>query len=142
MSEKIITNTGQWTLVVLRVTQNSAKVWVGTLFPTLKMPESARVELEAPDGSVVTKMITKHDWQRPFRKIRKRFYTTVVFDNLEPGTHYRVRFLRRTEEIHRAHEEWQLLRDGSLNTLPARVPAGNKRPFTVEWYTLTKSSLR
>ena len=131
MSEKIITNTGQWTLVVLRVTQNSAKVWVGTLFPTLKMPESARVELEAPDGSVVTKMITKHDWQRPFRKIRKRFYTTVVFDNLEPGTHYRVRFLRRTEEIHRAHEEWQLLRDGSLNTLPARVPAGNKRPFTV-----------
>lgn len=131
MSDKINTSTGQWCLTVLRVTQTSVKVWVGTLFPTLKMPDSARVELESPDGSVETKMITKADWQRPFRKIRKRFYTTVVFDNLKPGTHYRLRFLRRTEEIHRAHEEWQQLRKGRFDTLPSRVPAGNKRPFTV-----------
>ncbi len=131
MSNNINTNTGQWSLVVLRVSQDSTKVWVGTLFPTLKMPDSARVELEAPDGTVETKIITKADWKRPFRKIRKRFYCCVDFENLMPGTHYRLRFLRRTEEIHRAHEEWQLLRNGQFATLPSRVPAGNGKPFTV-----------
>lgn len=131
MSGEINTNTGQWSLSVLRVTQTSVKLWVGTLFPTLKMPDSARVELEAADGTVVTRHIVKADWQRPFRNIRKRFYTTVVFGGLVPGSHYRVRFIRRTETIHRAHEEWQLLRNGQFDTLPLRLPADDSRPFTV-----------
>ena len=46
------TKTGQWMLVIHRVTATSAEVWVGTLFPTLKMPLRAQVELLLPDGSV------------------------------------------------------------------------------------------
>ncbi|MEN8128845.1 MAG: hypothetical protein ABFS45_01340 [Pseudomonadota bacterium] len=132
MSKEFNTNTGQWALVVLRATSNSARVWVGTLFPTLKMPDFARVELVAPDDSVVVQRISKEDWRRPFRYIRQRFYTTVTFKNLEPGKHYKVHFLRRIETIKQVrNRSWQLLRSGQFDTLPTRLPAANRSPFTI-----------
>ena len=109
MSDMLNTNKGKWSLVVLRVSQTTAKVWVGTLFHTLKMPDQAYVELIKPDGSRVRKNIVKKDWDRPFRYVRKRFYTTVEFEDLEPDTHYEVAFVRRTESIHHEVEEWQTL---------------------------------
>lgn len=131
MSDKLNTNKGKWSLVVLRVSQTTAKIWVGTLFHTLKMPDQAYVELIKPDGSRVRKDIVKKDWDRPFRYVRKRFYTTVEFEDLEPGIHYEVEFVRRTEAIHHEVEEWQTLRQGQFDTLPAAVPGEGERPFTV-----------
>lgn len=131
MTLKLNTSTGKWSLVVLRVSQTTAKVWVGTLFHTLKKPEQARVELIHPDGTRISKDIFTDDWQRPFRYVRQRFYATVDFEGLEPDTHYEVEFSRRTESIHQQIQEWQGLRDGQFDTLPAALPAAGERPFTV-----------
>lgn len=131
MSQGLNTNKGKWSLAVLRVSQSTAKVWVGTLFHTLKKPDQACVDLIRPDGSRVRKTIVTDDWQRPFRNVRQRFYTTVEFEGLDPGTYYEVEFIRRTEAIHHAVEEWQVLRHGQFDTLPAALPGEGDRPFTV-----------
>ncbi|WP_417227229.1 hypothetical protein [Amphritea sp.] len=132
MSDKIITSTGQWSLVVLRATQHSVKVWAGTLFSTLTMPEQARIELIAPDNSVSVHNIVKTDWNRPFSRIRKRFYITANFSQLLPGSHYKVRFLRRIEAVNGVREaSWQLLRTAQFDTLPAQLPKSHQKPFTI-----------
>ena len=109
MSKKeLITTTAQWSLVVHRVTDTSAEIWVGTLFPTLKKPAYARVQLTFPDGSTLTRQIVKADWKRPFRRVNQRFYTLCTFQNLKPGTRYTVRFSRRIEAIDNVlPQSWQ-----------------------------------
>ncbi|MQX54220.1 hypothetical protein [Alcanivorax sediminis] len=131
MTLSLNTNKGKWSLAVLRVTQTTAKVWVGTLFHTLRKPEQACVELIKPDGTRIRKDIVSKDWQRPFRYVYQRFYTTVEFEDLEPGTHYEVEFIRRMDSIYREVEEWQVLRHGQFDTLPAALPVAGERPFTV-----------
>ena len=126
------TTTGQWMLVIHRVTATSAEVWVGTLFPTLKMPLHAQVELVLPDGSTRIQPIVKADWQRPFRKVNQRFYVLCRFDGLQPATRYRVIFSRRIEAIPCLIEEaWQPLRSGCFDTLPTRIPEKGCKPFTI-----------
>jgi hypothetical protein len=126
------TKTGQWMLVVHRVTATSAEVWVGTLFPTLKMPLHAQVDLLLPDGSKRTHHIVKADWQRPFRKVNQRFYVLCTFDGLLPHTRYHVEFSRRIEAIPGVlPESWQPLRSGCFDTLPARIPDKGAKPFTI-----------
>jgi hypothetical protein len=73
-NDELNTSTAQWTLVIHRVTDTSAEIWVGTLFPTLKMPAHARVQLTFPDGNTRTRQIVKADWKRPFKKLKQRFY--------------------------------------------------------------------
>lgn len=131
MTLSLNTSKGMWSLAVLRVSQTTAKVWVGTLFHTLRKPEQACVELIHPDGTRIRKDIVSKDWQRPFRYVYQRFYTTVEFEDLEPGTHYEVEFIRRTDSIYRDIEEWQVLRHGQFDTLPASLPVAGERPFTV-----------
>ncbi|WP_428036636.1 hypothetical protein [Amphritea sp.] len=131
MSDEIVTSTGQWSLVVLRTTQSSVKIWAGTLFSTLKMPDHARIELISPDNTVIHEII-KADWIRPFSKIRKRFYITTSFADLQPGQHYEVRFSRRIEAISGVREaSWQTLRTAQFDTLPAQLPTTGQKPFTV-----------
>ncbi len=132
MSDEIITSTGQWSLVILNTTQESVTIWAGTLFSTLTMPEHGRIELISPDNSITVHHITRSDWNRPFSKIRKRFYITARFSNLLPGTHYKVRFLRRIEVIDGVREQsWQLLRTGQFDTLPDQLPTLSQKPFTI-----------
>ena len=131
MSDKE-TNTSQWSLVVQRVTSDSVEVWVGTLFPTLKKPDVARIELILPDGSRRTKRITKDGWQRPFDKMNQRFYKVVKFNNLTPGKRYELNFIRRIEAVgNQIPQSWQHLRSGTFTTLPNRIPLKGKKPFTV-----------
>jgi len=126
------TNTSQWSLVVQRVTSTSVEVWVGTLFPTLKKPDLARVELVFPDGSKRTKRITRDQWQRPFDKMNQRFYKVVKFNNLVPGKRYDLNFIRRIEAVgNQIPQSWQHLRSGTFTTLPNRIPLKGKKPFTV-----------
>lgn len=131
-SNELNTNTSQWSLVVHKVSSDSVQVWVGTLFPTLKKPNKARVQLNLPDGSKRTRNITKKDWKRPFRKVNQRFYTLVEFTNLKPASRYTLSFSRYIDPIEDAVRGcWQQLRSGSFDTLPQRVPLKGKKPFTI-----------
>src|SRR5690606_8895596 len=93
-NELFTTDTSQWTLAIHRVTATEAQVWVGTLFPTLKMPDLAKVVLTLPDGTERVKEIRRQDWQRPFRYVRQRFYALCTFDDLPPASACEVRFYR------------------------------------------------
>ena len=133
MNPDAYTSTGQWSLVVHRVSRHAVEVWVGTLFPSLKMPERARVRLIAEDGKVRTRSIGKRKWQRPFRGMRRRFFTVVTFRGLEAGSDYRLEFERRIEAEPRAgiRRRWQRLRAGAFRTLPSRVPEKGRDAFTI-----------
>jgi len=125
------TSTAQWSLVVHRVSPYSVEVWVGTLFPTLKKPERARVRLITNNGKVRTRII--RTWQRPFTGMRQRFFTVVTFRGLEAGNEYRLEFERRIEAEPRAgiRRRWQRLRSGTFRTLPSRVPERGRDAFTI-----------
>lgn len=131
-SNEIVTNTSQWSLVIHEVGQDRVQVWVGTLFPTLKKPNKARVQLKGTDGSKKTKTIAKKDWKRPYRMVNQRFYTVLEFKGLKPGTRYELMFSRYIDPVEDAVPgAWQNLRSGSFDTLPLRVPAKGKKPFTI-----------
>jgi len=105
---------------------------VGTLFPTLKKPVQARVQLTLLDGNVRTRQIVKADWKRPFRKLKQRFYTICRFENLTPGKRYAVTFSRRIEKLKDVFvQDWQALKGGTFDTLPSRLPLKGKKPFTL-----------
>ncbi len=130
------TNTSQWSLVIHRVTSTSVEVWVGALFPTLKKPDIARVELthgiEGKKQTKKIKRITKEQWQRPFNKMNQRFFRVIKFTNLTPGENYELNFVRRVEKNGTViAQRWQSLRKGSFRTLPRRVPLKGKKPFTI-----------
>ncbi len=126
------TDTSKWALAIHRVTDTTAEIWVGTLFPTLTKPKKARVRLEHANGSVQTKYIATKDWKRPFRSMKQRFYSVVTFKNLLPGRHYSVKFDRRVEAMaNLSSAEWQYLRYGAFSTLPRRVPTQSQNPFTI-----------
>lgn len=130
--EDFPTDTSQWTLAIHRVTTTSVEIWVGTLFPSLEMPARARVELTAPDGSVIGREIRHEQWQRPFRKLAQRFYALLVFEGLKPASRYEVRFCRRIEAIPGVRpESWQGLRSGVFETLPERLPLKGEKPFVM-----------
>jgi hypothetical protein len=127
-----ITDTSKWSLVIHRVTETSVEVWVGTLFPTLTMPQRARVRLTSTDGPLRTRNLSKSDWKRPFRKTSQRFYSLVSFQRLDPGSRYKVEFDRFVEpNKDQAPGKWQHLRSGQFDTLPERLPRENQPPFTI-----------
>lgn len=126
-------STAQWSLVVHRVSRHSVDVWVGTLFPALRMPERARVRLITNSGQVRTRNIGKRNWQRPFTGMNRRFFTVVTFRGLDAGSDYRLEFERRIEAEPRAgiRRRWQRLRSGAFRTLPSRVPEKGRDAFTI-----------
>ena len=127
------TSTAQWSLVLHRVSQTSVEVWVGTLFPALKMPERARVRLFQEGRELRSRVIRKPDWRRPFRGMRQRFFTVVTFRGLRAGSDYRVEFERRVEANPAAGiaRGWQPLRSGAFRTLPPRLPRKGGGAFTI-----------
>ena len=134
MTEVFFTDTSQWTLAIHRVTATSAEIWVGTLFPTLRMPALAKVVLTLPDGQTREQEIRRDDWQRPFRHMQQRFFTVCTFTDLSPATHYEVRFFRQVPSEDMAGEYpayWQDLRSGYFDTLPTRVPVRGEKPFVI-----------
>ena len=109
------------------------EVWVGTLFPTLKMPELARVRLLDDEHELRTRRIRRSDWRRPFRELDRRFYCLVTFRELTPGTEYRLAFERWVQEDHEIGvlPHWQHLRAGRFRTMPARLPSAAGEAFTI-----------
>ncbi|MEH6445328.1 MAG: hypothetical protein V7784_15645 [Oceanospirillaceae bacterium] len=125
------TSTAQWSLVVQRVSQTSVQIWVGTLFPTLKKPAEAKVELSVGEDQVLqTITIGLEDWQRPFRNHAKRFYKVVTFENLNADVSYKVNFSRNTAEQELV-ANWQSLKKAQFSTLPNQLPSDTQKPFTI-----------
>ena len=127
------TSTARWSLVVHRVGRTSVEVWVGTLFPSLKMPDRARVRLLDGDRELRSRVIRRAEWRRPFRGMERRFFRVVTFRGLASGRDYRVAFERRVEanpEIGVARH-WQRLRSGHFRTLPSRLPLAGGEAFTI-----------
>lgn len=126
------TNTSFWTLAIHRVSAHSAEIWVGTLFPTLKMPAVARIILRRQGKIVSTLEIVKNQWQRPFSDHGVRFYRLETLEGLQPGCHYDVSFERQLPEIESdTGAVWQLLKQGSFETLPQSLPNKSEQPFTI-----------
>ncbi len=57
-----LTKTESLNLVVHRVSDTPAEVWVGTLFP-LENARQSPCDVVAPDDSVVSQSISRSDWQ-------------------------------------------------------------------------------
>lgn len=127
------TKTGDWTLAIHRVTVSSAEIWFGTLCPTLKMPDQARlVLLDEADRKLAEHVIAREQWQRPFSRLNQRFYALHRFDGLKPGQHYRVRFDRLLPpEADFGGAAWQDVCSGEFSTLPATLPVEGAGQFTV-----------
>ncbi|MBV1878386.1 MAG: hypothetical protein KUG79_12140 [Pseudomonadales bacterium] len=122
------TSTAEWTMVIQRVSQSTVQVWVGTLYPALKMPDAAKVMLSSDDGKK-SKGIKKSDWQRPFSSHTKRFYRVLTFKNLAPDTQYKLEFQRQVPE--QSGTSWQVLKRGTFKTLPESIPTDVNKPFTI-----------
>lgn len=126
------TNTSQWSLVFHKVTQTSAILWAGTLFPTLRKPKLARLIVYTNGNEVQRIEILQHSWQRPFNKLSQRFYHTARISNLTAGTEYSVNFYQRLEsDEFEGNDQWQLLRRGTFSTLPDSLPSDKNKAFTV-----------
>jgi hypothetical protein len=123
------TDGSRWSLAIHRVTSTSAEVWAGTLFPSMAMPEKARLRITDAAGRVRTTAIARDQWQRPFTKLTQRFFVVRRFSQLSPGATYRAAFDRQVVQNGKA--VWQELRTGAFETLPASIPAEGQRPFTV-----------
>lgn len=127
------TKTSDWTLVVHRVSTTSVDVWFGTLNPSLKMPDKARVVLMDDEGnSVAVIEVTQSDWKRPFSKLKQRFYAVHTFTGLMPGTRYQLRFDRQlpaTAGDFALH--WQDVCSAECRTLPQSLPDIGNGPFTL-----------
>lgn len=126
------TDTSKWTLGIHRVSTNMAEVWVGTLYPDLRMPDLARIELTASDGTRQIHDIKREDWRRPFRYMRQRFFYVHEFDALRANVNYEVRFFRYVDSVAGVLPGyWQDLRSGYFTTLPERIPAAGEKPFVI-----------
>lgn len=128
------TQSGEWTLIVHRVSQTTVELWAGTLFPTLDMPERARVRVIDPDDDAPVEEleIRKRDWRRPFRAVNQRFYASWRVEGLRPDTRYEVSFARRIEAVPGIiAEQWQELRRACFRTLPEALPRARREAFSV-----------
>lgn len=128
-----LTKTGDWMLAIHRVSPSTAEIWFGTLCPTLKMPDQARLVLtDHAGGPVATLAITRANWLRPFDRLKQRFFYVHQFTGLQPATHYRVRFDRLLPpEAAMGDNVWQDVCSGEFSTLPTALPIEGSGVFTV-----------
>jgi hypothetical protein len=123
------TDSSRWALAIHRATATSVEVWAGTLFPSMALPEKARLRIIDADGKARTSNIGTEQWRRPFSKVAQRFFVVRTFGQLNPGATYRVVFERQV--MKEGKLVWQELRSGAFETLPLRIPGPGQAPFTV-----------
>jgi len=126
--------TSGYTIVVHEVTTTSVKLWIGALSPSMGKPKNWQLVIRKADtikkrkeeaGDVITTQNYGDEWERPFDKLNKRFYTIKTIQNLEPDTHYIIEFKVRSEL------KWKMLEKIFFTTFPEQLPDKNKKPFTV-----------
>lgn len=120
----------KWSLVVLDVDTDTAKIWVGTLFPNEKKYEKYSVTLKAAGQEVDTIEISKDEFERPFQSLNQRFFKRVTFDSLSPSTKYEVVFSRAEQMVEGHLLDFKILSSGSFTTLPSSLGEATN-PFVV-----------
>lgn len=127
------TKTGDWMLAIHRVAVDSAEIWFGTLCPTLRMPDKARIVLMDADGAKVSEhVIAREQWKRPFSRLNQRFFAVHCFTGLQPAHYYRVRFDRLLPpEADFGDAAWQDVSSGEFSTLPLALPDEGQGQFSV-----------
>ena len=88
----LLSDTSVWSLVPHKVSEHSAEIWTGTLFPYLRKPALSRIIVYINNTEISRVDITLDQWQRPFRRVSKRFYVLLTLYNLLPNQEYKVVF--------------------------------------------------
>jgi hypothetical protein len=126
------TNTSKWSLVFHKVSQNSIELWAGTLFGTLRKPKLGRLIVRLNGIEVSREQITEDQWKRPFSRLSQRFYVTRQVIGLQANNTYEVAFYQRLEgDVYQDKDQWQLLRSGTVSTLPSSLATKKSQAFTV-----------
>ena len=92
----LLSDTSVWSLVPHKVSEHSAEIWTGTLFLYLRKPAISRVIVYINNTEISRVDITLDQWQRPFRRVSKRFYVLLTLYNLLPNQEYKVVFFSTT----------------------------------------------
>lgn len=120
----------KWSLVIHDVGQTYVNIWVGTLFPDLRKPQTCSVDIFDINNQLIESIhINKEDWQRPFTKVNDRFYSYVTFKNLIANQYYQVKFIRHQQTIKNIILEERVLSNGKFYTLPTKLT--NEHPFVI-----------
>lgn len=125
-------NKTEWSLVVQRVTETRADIWVGNLFSGGKLPFQAKLEIvmvgNESEIAAASQIISVDEWQRPFRRLSERFYKLCRFENLSAHKKYHIIFSTQCESI---SSPWEVLLQATFSTLPKSLPAQGEKPFTI-----------
>jgi hypothetical protein len=78
------TDSSRWALALHRVTPTSVEVWAGTLFPSMALPQKARLRITDDGGTARTSAIGSDQWRRPFSKLGQRFFVVRTFGQRTP----------------------------------------------------------
>lgn len=117
--------TSRYTLVIHEVTSTSVKVWLGALFPSIAKPHHWRLRVLDKRGNLVKTVSRTDGWERPFDKLKKRFYTIETIHGLPAGKQFTIEFETRSEK------KYILLERGYFRTLPNKIPNQQQKPFTI-----------
>jgi len=116
--------TSGYTFVIHEVSNTEANFWVGALKPSIAQPHHWRLQVIDEQGKRKT-IAGKGEWQRPFDKLKKRFYQVITAKGLKAGNKYTVEFQSRVEGTYR------VLETAYFSTLPDSIPDKNNAPFSV-----------
>lgn len=120
----------RWSLVVHEVSQSTAQIWIGTLFPNERKYDAFVVRILLGEDVVAEKNVFRDDFERPFSTLNQRFYKSLTFENLDPGNRYDIQLLRETQSIEGHELSSRILSSGSFTTLPSALN-GLDNPFVV-----------
>jgi hypothetical protein len=124
--------TSGYTFVVHEVTASSVKLWLGALSPSMGKPKKWKLVVKRANtptqrsnegGSEVFTRQYGNEWEKPFNKLNKRFFTVKTLKDLAANTHYIVEFQIRSDH------EWKIVEKAFFTTLPNRIPTEDKKPF-------------
>ena len=129
-------NNTQWSLVVQRVSEASADIWIGNLFAGVKPPYQAKLEMmESSVGlsneagpAIAPHIVAVDDWQKPFQHLSERFFKLCRFEHLNAHRNYSIIFSVQLDD---ASSPWEVLQQATFSTLPKSLPAQGEKPFTI-----------
>ncbi len=126
------TNKSEWSLVVQRLTETRAEIWIGNLFPGNKLPFQAKLEMvmlgNESGVAIASQILSVNDWRRPFRRLSDRFFKLCTFENLSKNKNYKIIFSAQLENV---SSPWEMLLQATFSTLPGSLPTQGEKPFTI-----------
>lgn len=116
-----------WSLVIQRVSEHTAEIWVGSLRKGVSIPIEAQLVLKHQGKLIETQSIRPVDWLKPFSGVAQGFYSVRTFNALLARQHYQLELHIRPQ----AKDDELLIATGEFDCLPAELPSLGERPFTI-----------